>query len=139
MSQQWQCWHCGHQLKDVILPFSRRQLCDQCNADQHVCRMCKFFDVSTAGQCNEDRAEDISNKESANFCDYFSPNPKAYDSASNKRQETAQSKLDALFGDDSRSNKQSEDAEGSKTNPVMEKNANARKALDDLFGGTDSE
>lgn len=130
MTQQWQCWHCGETLKDVLLPFSRRQICEQCNADQHVCRMCQQFNESISGQCDEERAEDVSNKEAANFCDYFSPNPRAFVGGNQDQQTQAKSKLDALFDE----NKVEKTVQNREENEAPDKAAKARKALDDLFG-----
>lgn len=73
MSEQFHCWQCGKPLEALILPMSRREECVACHADQHVCKMCEFFNDSGRGDCREDRAEWISDRERANFCDYFKP------------------------------------------------------------------
>ena len=130
MTTNYQCWHCGAELKDLILPFSRRQECQACNADQHVCRMCKNYDANISGQCREDRAEDISDKEKANFCDYFAPSTQAYTAAGNSKQDAAKAKLEALFGGSDSSTVPSDN------NPV-DKNAKAKQALEDLFKSDD--
>ena len=70
MSNEFICWKCQESLIHVILPMSRREECDNCQADQHVCNMCLYYE---AGRCNEERAEHISDTERANFCDYFKP------------------------------------------------------------------
>ena len=129
MAEQFLCWQCGETLAEVMLPFSRRQVCDHCNADQHVCRMCHNFDLGVSGQCTEDRAEDITEKERANFCDYFSPNPQAYSGQGASNRDQAKAKLDALFGD---SLEPDQDLENDKTD-------SARKALDDLFSTPDKQ
>lgn len=134
MTQSWQCWRCGEKLKDVLIPFSRRQVCALCNADQHVCRLCEYFDSATSGQCSEDRAEDVSNKESANFCDYFSPNPNAYKAENKNRQSEAKSKLDALFGEQAGT----KDKEINNEAPGPSKADQAKRSLDDLFGSSES-
>jgi len=53
--------------------ISRRENCAQCNADLHCCRHCRFFDPGKNNQCAETQAEWVSDKERANFCDYFEP------------------------------------------------------------------
>jgi hypothetical protein len=39
----------------------------------------------------------VRDKKSANFCDYFRPSPRAYDSAAQQAEQAAKSALDALF------------------------------------------
>jgi hypothetical protein len=70
MSQNLTCWQCGNLLENVIFPISRREVCSVCDVDQHVCKMCKEFDGRNS--CNEPIAEDVTDREKANFCDYFS-------------------------------------------------------------------
>ncbi|WP_210401735.1 hypothetical protein [Lacimicrobium sp. SS2-24] len=96
MSQQYQCWHCGEALQDLILPLSRREVCGHCQADQHVCKMCTHF-----GQrgCEEERAEPPSDTEKANFCDYITLTPNAYRGSPKDKNARAKAKLAALFGD----------------------------------------
>jgi hypothetical protein len=71
--------------------------CSHCGADQHVCRMCEFYDVRMG--CNEERAEQVSDIEKANFCDYFKPAFRVFDIKAEKSSQTAKAKLAALFGD----------------------------------------
>ena len=35
--------------------------------------MCEFFDPNVPRQCREDGAEDVTDKEKPNFCDWFKP------------------------------------------------------------------
>lgn len=60
--------------------------------------MCTFFDPGVAEQCREDDAEEVKNKENANFCDYFRPDPTAHDPRYVSEEARARSQLDALFG-----------------------------------------
>lgn len=134
MTSQFQCWHCGATI-NATLPLSRREVCAACNADQHVCRMCQYYDAHVSDQCREDRAETVTDKERANFCDYFSPNPNAYKNTDNQKQNAARAKLDALFG-----NGEFGDGDTNKTEPAtspQDKNEAARKALEDLFNPPD--
>ena len=97
MAQQFHCWQCGAELKNVILPMSRREECSACRSDQHVCKMCQHFD--SKGFCREDRAEYQSSLEKANFCDYFAPATDAYVAADKQKAQSAKAQLAALFGD----------------------------------------
>ena len=98
MASSFSCWQCTVELQNVILPMSRREECQQCSADQHVCKMCKHFDHRE--RCTEDRAESVSNTEKANFCDYFSPSGKVFGRTDGQDALIANAKLAALFGDE---------------------------------------
>lgn len=60
--------------------------------------MCRFFDPVVPKQCREDDAEEVSDKDRVNFCEWFSPNPHAFDPARAKEAARAESELAALFG-----------------------------------------
>lgn len=96
MSNEFICWKCGANLINVILPMSRREECEKCQADQHVCNMCWYY---VKGRCEEERAEHISNPKHANFCDYFKPSNKAFKMIDIKKSEKAKAQLAELFGD----------------------------------------
>jgi hypothetical protein len=97
MADSFTCWKCGNSLVDVILPMSRNEACITCTADQHVCKMCLYYDGR--GGCNEDQAEDVSDKERANFCDYFTPTQTVFASTNKHSSEQAKAKLAELFGE----------------------------------------
>ncbi len=91
------CWKCGASLKGVPIPLSRRAECLACHAELHVCRLCHFYDPRVEGKCREDRAEEVREKERANFCDYFKPRPNAFRAKDAARTEAAKGRIDALF------------------------------------------
>lgn len=97
MSNEFFCWKCAEHLINVILPMSRREECPKCTADQHVCKMCEFYD--NTGRCNEERAEDVSDHERANFCDYFKPIHNALSVSTQDKSAAAKIQLAELFGD----------------------------------------
>lgn len=99
MSDELVCWRCGAALVNVILPMSRREECAACGADQHVCKLCRHYAPGRAGECDEERAEVPSDKESANFCDWFAPRAGAFGGAS-AADNAAAAELAALFGDE---------------------------------------
>lgn len=129
MTEQFRCWHCDKALEAVILPMSRREVCGACGADQHVCKMCVFFNGSGRGGCKEDRAEWLSDRERANFCDYFKPCEKGADSGSNtySANEQALAELADLFGDEPKPSTKPEAEEKSATEI-------AEQQLRDLLG-----
>lgn len=98
MPDPLQCYRCGAPLDALTLPLSRQDQCPECFVYLHCCRMCEFFDPGVAEQCREDDAVEVNNKEGANFCDYFRPNPDAHDSSYVSAETQARSQLDSLFG-----------------------------------------
>lgn len=80
------------------MPLSRRAECPACHAEQHVCCLCRYYDPRVEGQCIEDRAEEVREKERANFCDYFKPRPNAYRPPDAAKTQAAKARLDSLFG-----------------------------------------
>ncbi len=115
------CWNCGSPLKGEPLPLSRRAVCVACNAELHVCRLCQFYDPRVSDQCTEDRAEQVREKDRANFCDYFKPKPGAYVARQDTKSSAAKAALDGLFGGAAQND--AGGAEGEK----------ARMTLDKLF------
>lgn len=99
MTQGIACFRCGASLGMLSLPLSRRDQCPDCSADLHVCKMCVHFDATVPRQCREDGAEDVTEKERANFCDWFAPSDAAFDPARKSQAEAAKNALSALFGD----------------------------------------
>ena len=92
------CWKCGVSVAELPVPLSRLAECPKCRAYLHVCRMCQFFDPRLTGQCQEERAEEVRDKEGANFCDWFKPRPNAYRQRGDGKTQAAKGKLDDLFG-----------------------------------------
>jgi len=60
--------------------------------------MCRYFDPRVPRQCREDGAEDVTEKERPNFCDWFVPSDDAFDSGRKAESDAARLALDALFG-----------------------------------------
>ena len=100
MTDDLVCWKCGASLADLPLPLGRRAECLACHAEQHVCRLCRHYDIAKAKQCRELAADDVKDKTRANFCDWFQPRPGAY-IAAKSGSDAARAKLDDLFGGDS--------------------------------------
>ena len=92
------CWKCGGSLADYTLPLRRLEECRTCGAELHVCRMCEWYSTSVAKHCREPIAEEVKDKERANFCDYFKARPGAYSAAPVGEAAKAKSDLEALFG-----------------------------------------
>jgi hypothetical protein len=62
--------------------------------------MCVEYDTAVAKSCREPIAEEVRDKEHANFCDYFKPRADAYQPRNAAEIARSQSGLDSLFGND---------------------------------------
>ncbi|HEX5765132.1 MAG TPA: hypothetical protein VFY27_06160 [Woeseiaceae bacterium] len=100
MADTARCYRCGESLAALTLPFSRRDECPSCAAHVHVCRMCVHFDAVVPKKCREDDAEEVTEKERANFCDWFKPGSDTFDPVRASKAAKAESALAALFGGD---------------------------------------
>lgn len=136
MSASLNCWKCGHALDDMPMPLRRRDECPACDTDLHVCRMCEFYDTSVAKSCREPVAEEVNDKERANFCDYFRGRPGAHDGGGTTDADAARAKLEAMFGVEGKN----VDGAGESKSLMDRKRAQAdeaRKQLDALFDEDD--
>jgi hypothetical protein len=57
-----------------------------------------FYEPAVAKQCREPVAEEVRDKQAANFCDYFSPRNDAYQPPNITAAQNARAQLDDLFG-----------------------------------------
>lgn len=70
------CWKCGERIEyPTGSRVGRRDTCPQCDSDLHSCRNCRFYDPSKSNQCAEPQAAWVRDKQSANLCEYYTPNP----------------------------------------------------------------
>jgi len=65
------CWYCGSPITDPE-PIGRSLRCQDCGKDLRACKNCRFFLSGTQGDCREANAQPQSEKDRANFCDWFS-------------------------------------------------------------------
>ncbi len=125
------CWNCGAALTTLVLPVSRRADCPDCRAELHCCRMCRHFDRDRPEQCREDRAEPPTNKDVANFCDWFEP--RAGLAGVLAPEDAARTRLDALFGGASDTAGSAPEGGAGEGEGSDDPAAVARRRLDDLF------
>lgn len=118
MSVEIACFRCGVSLATLSLPLSRQDQCPSCSVYLHVCMMCAYFDKNVAKQCREDDAEEVHEKERANFCEWFAPSSNAFDGERAAADEKSRESLTSLFVDEA--------TESSDDN-------NAQSAAEDLF------
>ena len=69
-----ECHQCGESI-ELEGKVMRKDTCPSCHSFLHCCMHCEFHDRSAHNQCREPAAEWVSNKEAANFCEYFQPGP----------------------------------------------------------------
>ena len=88
------CYRCG---KDITKhqKTGRQEACPHCGVYLHCCFNCSFYDANVYHQCREPQAEWVKEKDSANYCEYFTHHSKPPQSPS-KTDETKK-KLDQLF------------------------------------------
>jgi len=125
MARELRCWNCGESIADIPLPISRHANCGKCFEVLHNCRMCSHYQPQGTFQCDHERAgaDPPVIKESANFCDYFKPSPNSFARGTQKKQVSARSDLDALFGD----------GETIEDDDTEKDDGDVRSRLDDLF------
>jgi hypothetical protein len=92
------CWKCGTSLAQLSLPLQRLDECKKCSAELHACKLCEWYSIDVAKHCREPIAEEVKDKERANFCDYFKPRENAYSDAGMTAAAKAKADLAALFG-----------------------------------------
>ncbi len=64
------CWNCGKTTGVEGRP-SRNDYCPHCQSDLRCCRGCRFFDPSVRWHCREPIDTFVTEKDKANFCDWF--------------------------------------------------------------------
>ena len=85
--------------------------------------MCIFYDPAVTKACREDDADEIREKERANFCDFFKPAEDAFDADRAATEQQAVNQLHGLFGEEG-------DGEGN----TDSSDDPASRAAEDLFG-----
>ena len=90
------CHKCQKPLSDTYkIMVSRSDTCPNCRADIRCCKNCNFFDPKSYNECRESMADRITDKEKANFCDYFKIGSSANDADKARQEQLA--KAAALF------------------------------------------
>lgn len=96
--QPYECYFCGSGVEAAVP--GRLDECTGCGKYLHVCRMCVSYDpTETSKQCSEDDAEEVRDKQAANFCDYFKLAAGAFAPTEKSAHDAAKSELAELFGD----------------------------------------
>jgi len=64
------CFRCGCEVQ-LTSALQRTDSCRNCRSDLKVCLNCRFHDPGANNQCREPQAEWQTEKEKANFCEFF--------------------------------------------------------------------
>jgi hypothetical protein len=91
--------------------------------------MCEFFDLRVSRSCREPVADDVRDKERANFCGYYQPRPGAYQAPDGTAARRSRAALDALFNQSSTDRAAAEAGNEDSQSAT----ARAREQLDQLF------
>ena len=118
------CWSCHLSIADEPLPLSTYAECRQCRAQLHCCRQCQHFNPQLRVDCDESRAESHTDREKANFCDWFKLRSEFVESDETTLAADHRVELNALFGTDS---------------GLRETPSDGRTQLDNLFTTTSDE
>ncbi len=124
------CWNCGESLNDIPRPISRHANCSACFEVLHCCRMCAHYLPDKRPYCDDDRTDPPTEKETANFCDYFKPTNR-FTASEATRSHRARSDLDALFGGDA-----DETMQDASVDPDQSDDHDPLSKLNDLFDDT---
>ena len=65
------CHHCGRELQIFSAKVERTAGCPYCHSDLKCCLNCRLHDPGANNQCREPQAEWQSDKDKANFCEFF--------------------------------------------------------------------
>ena len=94
------CWNCGTDYQSSRAP-GRLECCIGCNSDLRVCLNCISYDARAAEKCKDRRADLVSDKHLANYCEFFELARREYRSVTENqgREESARDMLKKLLGD----------------------------------------
>lgn len=92
------CWSCATPLPyPNFATVPREAECPKCMRDLHACRNCRHYDPGVNNRCREPNAEWVTDRERANFCDFFQLAETVRGAGGPDRSAEARKKLDDLF------------------------------------------
>jgi len=95
------CWACGTGLPFVrYAAVPREAECPKCGRDLHACRNCRHYDPGVNNKCREPNAEWVTDRERANFCEFFQLTEAPLGGGGQDRSIEARKKLEDLFRQD---------------------------------------
>jgi len=91
------CWKCGN-ANDSSKTVYRSSVCSFCGTPLHSCRNCCFYAPGHHYDCSETVEEEVTDKETANFCESFSLQA-TFKASSENSEKNARAAFNSLFGD----------------------------------------
>ncbi len=91
------CYFCGNVTKP---PVYRHSTCPDCGKDLKICMNCKFYEPGAHWDCRETISEPVTDKERANFCDYFVLVHRVSGTDMQGKEKEAKYRFNSLFNDD---------------------------------------
>jgi hypothetical protein len=90
------CHRCGGELH-VAAKVVRTEGCPHCHSDLKCCLNCALHDPGANNQCREPQAEWVTDKDKANFCEFFEFRDRSSPNAVSSRPKDARTAFDSLF------------------------------------------
>ena len=92
------CHHCGREVH-VPAKVARTEGCPYCHSDLKVCLNCVLHDPGANNQCREPQTEWVTDKDKANFCEFFEFRQTGQPGRAGARSDSgsARDRFDALF------------------------------------------
>jgi hypothetical protein len=93
------CYFCGADTGGEKI--YRNTLCVSCGKELKICLNCAFYSPGSHWDCRENIGEAVTDKERANFCEWFSPADSSKQKISSPAQpkaKNARSEFNKLFG-----------------------------------------
>lgn len=91
------CYFCGKEIPQGERVY-RSSRCLSCGKDIKICLNCEFYSPGSQWDCREAVSEPVEEKDSANFCEYFSLAHTTRKTSEEEKRKSARSKFDNLFG-----------------------------------------
>ena len=89
------CYRCEGQVS-TDGSVTRSDTCTSCGAYLHCCKNCAFYDKGAHNRCREPQSEWVTDREGANFCEFFTFSQKAA-GKDKKLEEETRRQLNELF------------------------------------------
>ncbi len=90
------CHGCGA-VTEVEGRVRREDVCGSCGRPLRCCLNCEMYAPTAHNKCHEPQAEWVADRETANFCEYFTPSTRGSIDAAVDKAGQARKKLDDLF------------------------------------------
>lgn len=66
------CSSCKEKVEVIDHKLGFRSICDNCEADLHTCKNCKYYSIGKPNDCLVPNTEYVEDREKSNFCEEFS-------------------------------------------------------------------